>query len=333
MRTTYIFLLGTVLSFHSGIAQDDSSSTMAPPVLAFVYDGNLAAIRPIWGTVGAAILGMNLHLSFPVATASVAPQQDFALTVSADDQQVRLVRLRTGEALTPISGALVGPDRMILSPAGSAALLYRQSAAQLQIVTGLPDKPVVASLALPPAIKQNPVTNLAVSDDGEFALLAASDENGKSVWLIGPGNDADRLLTPDASGAVAFRRYSHDAIAALRTGDLLLVRNPGDSADYRQIQGAGDSTSNPLAVQISPDGNHVYVAGAKGTLAALDLETGAWNSVSCQCTPAGLYPLKSETMFRLTDPSDIPVLLFDVSGAQPRIWFVPADSTSQGSGQ
>ena len=64
----------------------------------------------------------------------------------------------------------------------------------------------------------------------------------------------------------------------------------------------------------------------------IDVASASAVTVNCGCTPTGLELLTSPNLFRLTEISDRPVMLFDVSTPTPRVWFVPSDDT-QRSGQ
>ena len=56
---------------------------------------------------------------------------------------------------------------------------------------------------------------------------------------------------------------------------------------------------------------------------SVDLLTGSVVTATCQCLPTGLFPMRSDALFRITEISDRPVMLFDASAPRPRVWFVP----------
>src|SRR5713226_8978568 len=63
------------------------------PVLGYVLDPQLQAIRPVNGVLGAAHLGAPLDLSFPIESAAFSSRSEFALVGSAaDDHAVYLIR-------------------------------------------------------------------------------------------------------------------------------------------------------------------------------------------------------------------------------------------------
>jgi DNA-binding beta-propeller fold protein YncE len=324
MRFVYSFIL-FLLSLLPASAQGMAS--IAGPSLGFAYDSSLSAIRPIRGIPGAAILGDPIDSGFTVAAAAISPQQDFALALSADDHQVRLIRFENGRhAAVSINNAMVSPDRMIFSPSGNAAVFYQQSSGRLQILTGLPKAPTAQDLGT--AAFNGSQAGLAVSDDGTLVLLAPGGQDSDPVWLLGADGSSLQLPLPGSSVAVSFRRDSHDVLALTRAGDLFLARNVDSNSDFSRVHAGDGQTSGPVAVQFSPDGARAYTANATGTLAAFDLATGSASMISCQCSPTGLQPLSSGVLFRLNEASRPPLLLLDGSGAAPRVWFVPLAQTS-----
>ena len=330
------FLYSLILIFLPLLpAGAQGMASVAGPSLGFAYDASLGAIRPIRGIPGAAILDDPIDAGFAFAAAAISPRQDYALALSADDGQVRLIRFQNG-GLTAlfVNNAMVSPDRMIFSPSGRAAVLYQQSSGRLQVLAGLPEAPTAQDAGT--LVFTGSQAGIAVSDDGALVLLASGGQDSDPVWLLAPGGNLLQLPLPGSSVAVSFRRDSHDALALTRTGDLYLARNVDTSLDLRQVHAGDEQTSSPVAVQFSSNGARAYTANATGTLAAFDLATGAANMVSCQCGPTGLQPLNSGMLFRLNEISNLPLLLLDGSGAAPRVWFVPpyrAAVDSQRSGQ
>ncbi len=281
----------------------------------------------MWGIAGAATLGDAFDFGYPIANAVAAPRLGFALSVSALDGAVRLVPLQNSN-VTPVlfSDAMAAPDLVVLSPTGSAAALYKQSTGELQVITGLPSAPVVASRAAPTGLS-SAVARLAITDDGSEALLATSAAQDSALWLVTSNDSAGTLLSPGGAAAFAFGPNSHDAVIATVNGDLSLLQISGAQIQSRQIS-PPSSSSSISGVQLSADGKRIYASGASG-VAAFDLDSGVWTETSCACSPRGLYNFGSVNLFRLTDASRGPIFLLDVSDAlNTRIWFVPQDRRS-----
>ena len=292
------------------------------PALGFAPDSRSTRIRPIRGIPGAALLGDPLDAASAVTSAAISPQQDLALAVSAADGQVYLVPL-SGEPSRAIPDAMATPSHIVFSPSGRAAVIWGD---RIQLLTGLAGTPRVSDVPL--ASFASPAT-LALSDDAQ-ALLAFSAKDDAPVWLAGPDGNATQLPMPGSVMAAAFRRDSHDAVAVTRSGDIYLIRNAGPNAEILQVYVGDGKTSDPVAIRMSLDGARAFTANTRGTVAVIDLVTGSAEGVSCQCSPIGLEPLNAPSLFRLTEISDRPVMLFDASTPTPRIWFIPADAPPAG---
>jgi hypothetical protein len=291
------------------------------PALGYAPDARSNQIRPIRGVPGASILSEAVDTSVAFTAAAIA--QDFALAVSSDDRQVYVIPF-SGEAARAVPGARMAPSKIVLSPSGRAAILWGDA---VQVMTGFSGAPQVADLPLG-SLPATP-TAIAVSDDGQVFLSA--DSGG--AWAAGPNLGAVSIAAPGTIAAMAFRRDSHDAIAITRSGDVYSIGNAGADADIRQVRAGDEQTSDPVAVQISPDGSRAFAANSRGVAAAIDLQTGSTAAVNCGCAPTGMEPMRDPFLYRLTGVSDLPVMLFDAGGPAPRVWFVPADAAGQRSAQ
>ncbi len=317
-------LLLVIASLVPAVAQ----SGIGTPSLGFAFDPSLGTIRPILGIAGAAVLGSPLNSGLVLESAAISPRQDFALAVSAEDHGVRIIRFQdAGTSVLPLSGGISSPDRMVFSPSGSAAVLYRQDSSRIQVLTGLPDAPVILELS---TARLNSPAALAITDDGNLALLAGQDSDPS--WTVGPDGNFIPLALPASTMAVAFRRASHDLLSVTRAGDLYLARDVDTSPAFLRID-TGGAASEPVAVRFSSDGASAYAIEANGTVTAVELATGSRQTVSCGCKPAGLEPLRSGTMFRLNAISGFPLMLFDASARDFHVWFVPPDPAKSESNQ
>jgi hypothetical protein len=330
MRFIYL-IYALPLCFGPLAAQGNSGSSIGAPLLGYVFDHALTSVRPIAGLPGAAVLEKPLNPGFAVASAAVASDLAFILAVSAEDGQVRLIQVRQGGIdVQPLRDVVPSPDRMVLSPRGRAAIFYNQSAARIQILTGLPDAPALTREVSTAGLSAA-AGGLAVSDDGQAALFTAGG-NGSAVWLFAAGADPIQLSLADSAAAVDFRRDHQDAIALTRGGDLYRIDSAGAVTLYGRI--TGDTNLDPVAIRISPDGSRAFAAYTSGAVSVFDTLAGTSTTTFCQCKPTGLDPLQAGTLFRLTEPAGAPVMLFDASQPEPRFWFIPAGqpaSEPQGS--
>jgi hypothetical protein len=288
-----------------GQERASSDPPLSGPILGFVHDRAADAIRPVQGIPGAATLGPAIDVGFPVAAAWFSPA-GHALSLS-DDGRLYVVDLRAA-TVVPVENAMATPGRILFSSSGNAALLYSEAARRLQMVSGLPARPVVRELDFPAPDAQP----LAVSDD-EAALLAAGDV----AWLAASGRAPVAIRV--RANAAAFRRGARDALMASGDGTLYRIDSGGGA---QALPSSADAPPDPAELRLSADGAFAFVAGRAGLLSRIEIATGAAASVDCHCSPAALEPFASGTVFRISDLSGGPLWLLD--GSEPRVWFVPA---------
>jgi len=300
------------------------------PGLGFAWDARSSTVRAIRGIPGASVLGDGFDPGTPLTAAVISSHNDLALSVSSDGR-VGMIRFGLPGSSQVIDGATPSPGRIVFGPSCAAALLIGSG---VQLATGLDATPSVRDLSLPPF--DSPIAAAAVADDGRTVLLSSGSGASAPVWLVVPEGNAIRLPLPGTIVEAAFRRQSMDAVAATRSGDVYVIRNAGLNPDIQQVYIGDDGTSDPVAVHFASDGSRAYLANTQGTVTSIDLRTGSAIAVSCQCRPSALEPLKAGNIFRLTEISDRPLMLFDASDSNPQIWFVPSDApaaSTQGSGQ
>jgi hypothetical protein len=302
------------------------SGAVGIPGLGFAHDARSNQIRPIYGVPGASVLGDATGSQTGFSYSAISPNHDLALAVATADRQVYAVQLQ-GDGAYPIPGAAAAPSQIVFSPAGRAALLLGES---LQTVTGLPASLTLTDLAIPSSLDD--VGAMAIADDAQLILLSPKAADSDRVWLLVPGAAPFALPFSGPAAAAAFRPDSHDVIAASPTGDLYLIRNPGPGAEVRLVYAGDERTMGPVAIRLSADGSHAYAVNSKGILATVDVAAGSAVTAACQCLPTGLYPMRSHSLFRITEITDAPMMLFDASSSVPRVWFVPPDGGSA-SGQ
>jgi DNA-binding beta-propeller fold protein YncE len=312
MRTISMVLLASSFLPHVG-----AQGNIGSPPLGFAFDANRNALRPVRGIPGAAVLDEPLESGFAIAQAAVAPSQNFALAVSAEDRRLHLIRLTGAPSDTLVNGAMDAPDRIVFSPTGGTALLHGQDS-RMQILSGLPESVAVQELA---PVESAVVDTMAVSDDGAFVLLSS-----EGVRFVGPEQSGAFLALPPSVTAMSFGPGSHDLVAVTHSGDVYIGRSIDTNGDFRQVYAGGEQTADPVGVRFSADGQRAFTANASGVVVAIDIMNASGNSVSCRCVPTVLEPLGSGPLFRLTQISGQPLMLFDAGATEPRVWFVPADS-------
>src|ERR1017187_3333164 len=132
-------ICGLVLAASALPAQQ---GRLSGPVAGFVFDNSGRVLRPIQGLPGAALLGDPLSFGLDVAAAYIAPHQDSAIVVGAD-QSLHLFLLNGGAPTEVSLGGIAGtPERVVFSPSGAAVALI--SAGSARVLTGLPNAPMLA---------------------------------------------------------------------------------------------------------------------------------------------------------------------------------------------
>lgn len=302
---------------------------MQTPVLGFVLDSSAHRLRPLLGVPGAAVMGQPLDIDMDIADAALSPRQDYALVLTGNSRDVQLLRLSSGSAsLAPIAGVVSAPDRISLSPTGSAAALYCQTTGTVQIVTGLPDAPVLAwEIAVAAGGQQ--VTALAISDDGR--VLAAGLDGAAALLLWTPDGSTASVQLAQGIRAIAFRPRTQDAAAATANNQLFLLADITHNSQPLLAAGADEGIAGPVALAFSSDGQRLFAANSdSGAITTSDLAQGITSTLDCHCQPTGLDRLRGSAVFRLTEAQSS-LLLFDGSTNPSRILFVPPDQTAGAS--
>jgi hypothetical protein len=304
-----------------------AQSAVGGPVSGFVFDRSAHALRPILGIPGAALLGDGLDAGAELTAAYVAPGQNWALAVTAGGPAFLLL---AHGAVSPISvgGVTASPERVAFSPAGTAVALY--AAGRIQVVQGLPDAArVTGALATGVTARLSPVDaaqrsrrglgSFAVSDDGAYVLYAEGD----SIRLWGVAGEDFTVMPAGANARVAFAPGGHDAAAVDPAAGVVLLGDVAGAGSRRSLAAGGGMA--PAGVAFSNDGRKLFLADAAArNVTAFDLAAGAQTVVSCDCVPAGLFPMNG--LFRLNDAGAAPLWLLDARSGDPRIVFVPGRS-------
>jgi len=244
--------------------------------------------------------------------------------VVGDEGRVVLFR---GAAPVPLAGALPATDHIAVSPGGRAAVLYSSQTDSIQLITGLPGNPALGT----PVPLPYPAGAIAVSDTGTV-LAGGSDglwsvqttlrpapnsPNGRMVYSAGaraavPIPPQPSFLHAGSVSAVAFFENSNDA--AFASDGIVWVRRGA------AITPLGDA---PGALALQTAAQFVFAATEKSVI-RFELATGARAETACDFAVTALDPMSTSAVFRLNDGSGGPVYLYDASGPEPRVVFVPA---------
>jgi hypothetical protein len=215
---------------------------------------------------------------------------------------------------SPIPNVAPKPDRILLSPRGSAALLWYSATRHALILSGLPANPSVRDVDLSYAASDPTV--FAVSDDG---ASSAGIWSGIAVER-GPLGDAALLLINPAQ-ALAFGPGSSDLAVVSPTG-ATLWNSSGPS-----VLAFFATPIHPIAAAL--DSRRLIVADSSGLILTVDRASGSLSNIDCQCAPQGLFAM-SGSVYRLTSLNQGAFKLFDAD--QNAVWFAPLALPTQGPG-
>ena len=199
-------------------------------------------IRPVYGIPAAAAVSAPLDSGQDFDLIAISPNQDFALVTGASSGAVLIAT--PGAAATPLPGAASSPDRIVLSPGGSAAALWFASTGHLQIVSGLPGSPSVREVDatflggfLEGATQRDVPGALAISDDGQWLVGSWS----RGLYAFGPHGEVSRLPIRDYASALAFYAGRQD-LALASDFHVLSVTGVGGANTVSTLYSSGRLT-------------------------------------------------------------------------------------------
>ncbi len=279
------------------------------PLLGYVPDG--AVLHPVNGIPAAAAVAPSLDLKQNFARMAASPARDYVLVTAQDTGTVSVYTPALG--LTPLTGAGTAPQMVVTSPRGSAAVLWFSPLNHAQLVTGLPNAPVIRSINA--AFLRTPPSSVAISDDGNW--LAASTSTGLYMW--GPVGQMNRLPVTERVYAMAFFQGGADLAVAIPHQVITLKAATGYNASS-VLYDAGDYDPDVAALALSPDNASVILADRSGWIVSIDAASGTATKVACGCRPEGLFGL-GQSAFRVTGMANGAFQLFDT--ARKEVLFAP----------
>jgi hypothetical protein len=132
-------------------------------------------------------------------------------------------------------------------------------------------------------------------------------------------------------GKVSALKLSADRnvlVADRDSHEVSLIHDVLGGAQRIRLAAREDGIDDPVAVAFSKDQRHVFVANAgSGSVASLSLEGEPTTLTSCDCTPTTLGKLEGDGVFRLTELSAKPLLMFEAGATENRVLFVPLDNS------
>jgi hypothetical protein len=258
------------------------------PVLGYVPEG--AAIRSMYGLPAAGAIGGIVNTGHNFSQIAISPQQNFAIATDATTGAVMVVKF--GSTETAIAGAGANPNMLAISPSGTSAALWFPSLNHLQVVTGLPDSPSVATIDAS-FLNASPAS-IAITDDGQWAVGVFS----AGVYAFGPSAQVIPLQTDPGVIAVAFFHNSHN-LALATAARATLITGIGAANQPSVLYDYSPQSLSPRAMAISFDNQHAVIADSTGKLVNINVSASTANAADCGCSPTGVYSLGG-SIFRLT---------------------------------
>ncbi|MEO7145104.1 MAG: hypothetical protein ABI165_16525, partial [Bryobacteraceae bacterium] len=287
------------------------------PVLGYVLDGSIHRVRPVLGIPGAAVMGHPLDVGADVYQAVFSPGGNYVLALAGDSRAPMLIVPNRPAAA--ITGAQAAPDQMALSPQGTAAALYFQSAATVEILTGLPGAAAVARTVDVSGVPSAPVA-IAVSDDGN-ALVAVVGGDAPALYAFASDGTMSRVALSETVAAVAFLNRAQDVVLG-GVSDAFLLQDVLGAQTLTAL--VSDGLQSPVALAVAADNTRAFALNSNlSGVVTLDLGGGPAALADCGCTATGLAQMNGNATFRLTDYTGDPMLVFDAGVSNTRVLFVP----------
>ncbi len=282
---------------------------VSAPQLGWIPDG--AHIRPVSGLPAAAAVGAPVPSDEDFAQIVPSAARNYVLLSSAQSGAISIYSPESG--IIPLKGAGNGPDLMALSPRGTAAAFWFTSTSQVQIVTGLPDAPVIRQVSAPLLVSAPDA--LAVADDGDW--FAGSWISG--TYAFGSSGATIRLPIADRVTALTFLDGTRDLAVAGPAG-LDLVTGVGGTLVVTNLFTSPSSSLQPVGLGAVSANRTLVMADRNGAVFAIDIASQSASTADCACQPDGLFRLASSA-FRLTSLQNGAFKLFDASTGE--ILFAP----------
>jgi hypothetical protein len=289
---------------------------MQHPVLGYIPEGG--AIRTMYGIPASGFIGGAAVSDANLDHIAVAAGGNFALGLTVDSGVPVVIGLQGPAQSSTVRGAAGGASRIVLSPRGSAALVGNFAAGSIQLISGLPDAPVVTR-TLDASIVAGNSPVIAVSDDGQWVVTGSAS----GVYAYGPSGQPILLPVSGNVTAVAFLGGKQDIVATTSSAVTLVADIGGAAAPtslFATPPGTPEPPDSPLAISVSADNNHVVVVVPTGAIGHINIAAGSVTGANCDCAPVGLFSLGG-TVFRLTGMDGGAAKVFDASNDS--VWFIP----------
>jgi DNA-binding beta-propeller fold protein YncE len=298
--------------------------------LGYIWQTGQRNLYPILGVTGASHYGsaaLSADASVVNAAATTSPSSSSILVLHKDGT---LQEWELPAATTTVLAARVPLDSsLIFSPSGSAAAVVSSSAKIAVVVSGLPSRPQVVSVAMPSGFVAG---DIVVSDAGAL-LVGVMPAGGAGIQFgfLSETHSYSPIGTVQSWGGAAFQpgtTANAVIVADALSGQLAYIANPDATSPTLTSVSVSGLVQKAAGVAVSPDGKWAFVAdGGKPQLVEVSLQASgsAPAVIPCACTPQQMVPLTPDGIYAITrNVAGQPDWILDARTSQPRTFFVPA---------
>lgn len=332
-RAAWALLLPLAVGGADQKTRANGASSLGAPSIGFVATASDKEARFVSGIIGASGVRGPASLGDDVVRVVVAPGQAGALIQRGEERTLEWATIRNGTFADsqPVGGSLAGAQFVVFSPSGSYAAVYSATARRIQVISGLPDRPGVASdydAASFPA----DVTALAVSDGG--SVLAAVGNGADTSFVASPSPEGGyrAVFNGAAVSAVRFVPGTEKVVIADRGANTIsLLSRGGEDAGTTILAGEAQGVHDPVDLEASPDGGRIFVlnSGRRGVL-MIDVAQSRTADLDCRCEPSALRRVAGSMLHVAAGDSES-VWLLDMKAAEPWIAYAPQTATREPS--
>ena len=303
-----------ILAAGTGTAQQ-----VTAPILTYVTD-EAGALHPLLGIPGAATVGSPLNVGFGIRKLVMPSAHDYLLARTGKDSWPVVVQVH-GETITArsIRQGGSGIERVAVSPSGSAAAFFVGTEGRIYAYGNLSKSPALIGQFQVEALGR--LTALAISDTGRTAMAGFSDGTSGALYFLTVDGEPRLIASMRHPSAIQFLWHSNFAVIADDIDNKVYGFTDGPVFPIATEQ---DGISVPIDIAVAGDNSKAFVINAGSqSITKIGPDGDVAPPVHCDCTLTGLHPTSTDSVYRVTDFSGGPVLLFDGSARVPRMIFVP----------
>ncbi len=293
----------------------ESLAVSAGPQLGYVWRASDATLRPILGVPGSAQIGAPVTAAGLYVAGTATLDGKVALLISTDGS---VYRKTLPDGTASALGVNIGVDALIrFSPSGTHAVLYSPASGQAATLSDVMGNTAAQRLSL-----QQTALDITISDAGSIAM--ASGSGSVQINFIDSKGQAHRIASAGQFGGFRFLPGSDDILIGDASANTLTRVHTATTAPAPETLQTSALLHTPVAVAATANGQWALVANKDdGSVVRVGIATSGAQSFACDCSPTTIEPALGGNAFRVTDRTDLPLWIMDLSVAQPRLTFVP----------